>query len=510
MAVHNTRRASLVLDVNPMVDWFLPPNMARGRTESEMARTFVFTHLFGPVIAQPMPVYIYLESPAISAPLIAMTVAIWSFWALPFVLRWTGNFKLASWLSFQMLAISSLLGTYLYGGFSSPFLPWLIVSLMLGLFYLSKSARAVLLVFALNMAAFTLVILALGFPNHIPVDRLNILGWLSIGAATIYMAWMALYYARIIGLRSELGREIERQRATALDLQRARAIAERGGQARARFFAKMSHELRTPLNAIIGYSDLLLEDHSDGAGPDAEARAKAILRINAAGRHLLSLVSDVLDSGQLDNDLVAVEVSEFSLGDLCDEVVATALPAVTANRNRFEVVCADREHRLRTDVIKLRQILLNLLGNAGKFTTEGVVKLELRLDLRSNDHQLSAIVSDTGIGIDPEVLPRLFTDYEQADTSTFARFGGTGLGLALSRKLSVLLNGEIIVSSSLGHGSTFTVNVPTHLRATGRSGSSGHVKRTDADAQKVGGGGGDAPRVGSITHKLASAQQVLA
>ena len=449
--------------IDRVVTWFIPEDAVRGRTEWGMARTFVFTHLFGPLIAQPMSIYLYLVSPRIDYPLVVMMVSIWSFWTLPFLLRWTGRMKLAAFTSFQLLAAASLFGAFHYGGFSSPFLPWFVVSLLLGLFYLSKNVTAVLTLFACNVAVFLGLISLKGLQHHIPIDNLRVIGWLSIASATIYMTWMALYYSRIIGLRAELELEIERQRATSVELEKARAVAEETGQARARFFTKMSHELRTPLNAIIGYSDILLEDCERDA-PEHLQRARDVTRINAAGRHLLSLVADVLDANRIENDVMEFDVTAFRLGNLCDEVVATALPIVEKNGNVFQVVCHNRDYLLDTDARKLRQILLNLLSNAGKFTKSGTVQLELSIEFRPHDNHLHAAVWDSGIGISAEALPRLFTDYEQAEVSTFKRFGGTGIGLALSRKLAVLLGGDITASSRPGQGSRFAISVPAHIQ----------------------------------------------
>jgi signal transduction histidine kinase len=461
-----------------VLTWIVPSTADRGRTEWELSRTFVFTHLFGPLIAQPMWIYLYVVSPEVDYTLVILAVGSCSFWLLPFILRWTGSLKLGALASFQMLAAISLFGAYHYGGFSSPFLPWLIVSLLLGLCYQSKNGGLVLGIFAGDLVIFLCVVAVVGIPDRVPIDDLRVLGWLSITSATVYMTWMALHYARIIGLRTELELEIERQRTTAIELERARAIAEETTRARTRFFAKMSHDLRTPLNAIIGYSDILLEDCEDDREGDAE-RAADVKRINAAGRHLLSLVSDVLDPAQIDDEVVDVTSSRFTLGDLCDEVVATAKPMVERNGNAFVVSCHNRETTLRTDARKLRQILLNLLSNAGKFTRGGTVKLDIRLDQTQHERNLVATVSDTGIGIAPEALPRLFNDYEQADPSVFNRFGGTGIGLALSRKFSILLGGDVTVASRLGQGSRFTVTVPAHLQPDDGQGP----RRPESDAR---------------------------
>lgn len=467
--------------VDRLVTWFIPDTAVHGRTAWELARTFVFTHIFGPLIAQPMWIYLYMVSPEVDYPLVVMALGICSFWALAFVLRRTGSIKLAASLSYQMLAAISLFGAYHYGGFSSPFLPWLIVSLLLGLFYLSKNAGRVLSIFAANVLVFLSVVAFTGIPDRIPIDELRVIGWLSIASATIYMTWMALYYSRIIGLRTELELEIERQRSTAIELEKARTLAEETSQARARFFSKMSHELRTPLNAIIGYSDILLED-CQGDGADAVRRTNDITRINAAGRHLLSLVSDVLDANRIEKDVVDVQIEPVAVGALVDEVVATAAPMIEQNGNTFAVQCSCRSYEVETDARKLRQILINLLSNAGKFTQNGTVRLELTIQVLPHDTQLVAVVSDTGIGIAADALPRLFNDYEQADPTVFNRYGGTGIGLALSRKLSILLGGDIAVTSRPGHGSRFTVTLPAHLSQEAERGSRA---ATAEDAERI-------------------------
>lgn len=447
---------------NIIINWFIPQNAIQGRTNVEMARIFVFTHLAGPVIAQPMGIYLYFVTPTVTPQFVAMVIGIISFWALPFILRATGNMALVTALSFQGLATVSLFGTYFYGGFSSPFLPWLIISLMLGLFYHSKRLALVITVFACDLAVFLGSAAFLGFPNDIPRESLSPLGWLSIVAAAIYMTWMALYYSRVMALRSELEIEAERFRGTVIELEHAQKVAEKVSHDRSLFFAKMSHELRTPLNVIIGYSDILLEDCVDRTDVPQQT-ARDLSRINAAGKHLLSLVSQALDPDKIERGELPSESSAFNLGQLCDDVVATILPTVEKNGNRLVVNCPTRGETLTTDRTKVAQILINLLGNAGKFTRNGTVTLHLRVEKSIADDRLIATVTDDGIGIAPDALPKLFEAYIQADASISRRFGGTGIGLAITRKFCALLGGEIQVSSEVGKGSVFTVDIPAHL-----------------------------------------------
>lgn len=450
---------------NKLINWFIPNSAIRDRTNLEMARIFVFTHLAGPLIAQPMAVFLYLASPTVTPQLIAMMVGICSFWSLPFILRLTGSMTLVTALSFQVLTCISLLGTYFYGGFSSPFLPWLVISLMLGLFYLSKRAVLISTVFAANLLVF-LICVYFGLPNDMPPEDLRLLGWLSIVAATVYMTWMALYYSRVMALRSELEIEAERYLVAVSELEHAQKIAEKVSQDRSLFFSKMSHELRTPLNAIIGYSDILLEDCASMTDVPVQT-SRDLVRINAAGRHLLSLVSQALDFDKIERGGQSVDCGSFNLGRLCDDVVATVFPTIEKNGNRLVVDCATRDEVLTTDRTKLAQILINLLGNAGKFTHNGTVTLRLHVERSIADDRLIATVSDTGIGIEAGALPKLFEAYIQADASISKRFGGTGMGLAITRKFCALLGGEITMASKVGHGSTFTVDIPAQLTRGG-------------------------------------------
>lgn len=451
---------------NKLINWFIPPDRIRGRTNIELARIFVFTHLFGPLIAQPMAVYLYVVEPVHNYAFYLMATSISAFWLLPFLLRATGNMTLMALLSFQGLVSASLFGIYHWGGFSSPFLPWLIISLLLGFFYLSKRVKLVLTLFAADIAIFMAVFLQWGFPMRVPIEDLHFLGWLSIVAATTYMSWMALYYARMIAMRSELQVEAERYLQASAELHRAREISERIGQERSLFFSKMSHELRTPLNAIIGYSELLLEDNEDAQEGESQ-RARDIGRINAAGKHLMSLVSDVLDSDTLESDATNIQIQRFTLADICDHVVASALPLIEKNGNRFVVDCPQPDEEIVTDRQKLQQMLINLLSNAAKFTENGEVTMRLIVEDSLADDRLHAEVIDTGIGISKENIAKLFDQYIQADATISNRFGGTGIGLSIARKFSMLLGGSINVESTLGKGARFFIDIPAKLKADG-------------------------------------------
>jgi signal transduction histidine kinase len=437
------------------IDWFIPAGAKLERSERGLAQNFVFTHLFGPALSQSISVFLYLSDPHPGFACWTVIVCIWLFWALPFVYRRTGNLQWSALLSVELLAFTSLFGAYYYGGVSSPFLPWLLVSLLLGFFYLSERPILVVGLFTFNILGFVLAFLLWGFPDRLSYEQLSMVGWISILSATIYMSWMAIYYANMITTRSELEREAERHRETGIRLRAAKDMADKANRAKSIFLAKMSHELRTPLNAVIGFSEILLDEVEDN-----NSRKKVDLeRINSAGKHLLSLVTDVLDLSKIESNHIEIKIEQFDLNKMIDEVVATAQPMVAENRNRLIVKAPSGLGVVSTDPTKLRQAALNLLSNAAKFTQEGTITLSARRHKREAGDWIEIQVQDTGIGIAEAEIEKLFQNFGQANRSTSSKYGGTGLGLALSQKLCALMGGGISVSSEVDQGSCFTIRV---------------------------------------------------
>jgi signal transduction histidine kinase len=223
----------------------------------------------------------------------------------------------------------------------------------------------------------------------------------------------------------------------------------------------MSHEFRTPLNAVIGYSELLLENGQD-TGAD-EQKLTDLGRINAAGQHLLALVTDVLDLSRIETNSIEMSVESFELQPFIEHVASTAQPLMTQNSNELVIKPVGDLRSIITDQTKLRQVILNLLSNAAKFTNEGVITLTVRREDKPGGDWVELRVDDTGIGIAEADLPKLFQDFGQVSASTSGKYGGTGLGLAVSQKLCALMGGGITVSSEAGRGSAFVVRLPAVL-----------------------------------------------
>jgi signal transduction histidine kinase len=247
--------------------------------------------------------------------------------------------------------------------------------------------------------------------------------------------------------------ELERKRDEALDANKTKSL----------FLANMSHELRTPLNAIIGYSEMLEEEAEDFGYGDI---VPDLRKIQSAGTHLLALINDILDISKIEAGKIELYLEQFELENLIDEVAMTIQPIVEKKGNKLAIQIENELDNVYADMTRMRQILMNLLSNAAKFTENGTISITARRFLNSeNIDWLEIAVKDSGIGMNEKQLSRIFNEFTQADASTTRKYGGTGLGLPISRHFTEMMGGKIIVSSVEGQGSTFMISMPARVKA---------------------------------------------
>ena len=248
-------------------------------------------------------------------------------------------------------------------------------------------------------------------------------------------------------------------------LEEAAQAAEASNKAKSSFLANMSHELRTPLNAILGYGEILLEDVGEAG---MQGSAEDARRIIYAGNHLLMLINDILDLSKIEAGRLEIHPEVVKIDEVVNEVVETVRPLAAKNNNRFIVDDVEDEAKVIADPMRLRQIIINLLSNAFKFTSNGTVQLTVKRVSESGVDYIDFSVVDDGIGLSPEQTQRIFEPFSQAETTTTRRFGGTGLGLAICKRFCELMNATISVVSVENQGSTFTVRFHEH-RPTGET-----------------------------------------
>ena len=268
-----------------------------------------------------------------------------------------------------------------------------------------------------------------------------------------------------LGILMRRKRDEETLRLMNEELALARDRALEANHTKSTFVANMSHELRTPLNAIIGYSEMLQEDAALLGLDDFEDDLQKIYR---SGKHLLDLINDILDMTKIEAGKLEIYYDNFDVPMLVWDASQTIQPLLLKNNNRLEIECDRQLGEIRADMTRVRQVLLNVLSNACKFTKSGVIKIQVTRQNSALGEIFCFTISDTGIGISPENLQKLFQPFNQADSSTTRQYGGTGLGLAISHRLCQMMSGDITIISELGIGSTFTICLPVDCESASK------------------------------------------
>ncbi len=319
-------------------------------------------------------------------------------------------------------------------------------------------------------------------PLDVPVLVLRVVlsvGTVVCGALTLFAVWQSIDRLHDKVIESESANEALRESERTLELrvsertadlvesQRELALARdeavAANRSKSAFLANMSHELRTPLNAIIGYAEMLQEDAEEAEQPDL---VPDLEKIRGAGRQLLGLINDVLDLSKVESGRMDLFTEDFEVADMLRETVATVVPLVEKRQNTLVLQGEEAAGGMHSDLTKVRQVLLNLLSNAAKFTEAGAITLSVERRSEAGGDWLDFAVRDSGIGMTPPQLETVFEAFEQADASVAKNYGGTGLGLAISRRFCELLGGEITVTSEIGQGSEFRVRLPARAPET--------------------------------------------
>jgi signal transduction histidine kinase len=262
--------------------------------------------------------------------------------------------------------------------------------------------------------------------------------------------------AQAMSYKFSIDDKVYQQNKLIEDLEAQKRIAEEATRAKSQFLANMSHELRTPLNGIIGYADLLLEDVED---LDDDIKSD-LDKIKQSGVHLLGLINQILDLSKVEAGKMDVFPTRFSVEGTVEKIATIVRPMIEKNRNDFEIDMEGAPEFFTSDLEKYNQIVINLLSNAAKFTSEGLVKLRVSEQVDNGTHWLVTVVRDSGIGIPKDKLQSIFHEFTQVDGSTRRRYAGTGLGLSICNEFAHLLGGHLAVESREGKGAVFTLRLP--------------------------------------------------
>ena len=260
-----------------------------------------------------------------------------------------------------------------------------------------------------------------------------------------------------------LVRDITRHQQREDEIRAARKLAEDANKMKSDFLANMSHELRTPLNAILGYSEILQEDAEDLDLPQFSSDLK---KIHGAGTHLLHLIDGILDLSKIEAGKMELYLENIDLAGIIADVKNIISPMITKNNNQLIIECDTALKLMLADAVRIKQVLFNLLSNASKFTHNGTVTLNVKNTTVAGEERVLFSISDTGIGLTDEQIGKLFAEFVQADTSTTRKYGGTGLGLTISRRFCQMMGGDITVRSVINEGSTFTIDLPLIVNET--------------------------------------------
>lgn len=447
-------------------EYFLPEAIQTDRDAANRARMFLVSHLFGPFLGSTVPLALYIFNPDPGLDVLVLALSIWAFWLFPFLLR-AGIYY--SWLvviSISNLHFAILWSCFFGGGITSPTAVWLLIIPILSIFYIGGDrslAPHLITVSVIAFGAYFLAAYHLSFPvNDIPPSAQLSLGATSIIATLCYTMMMALYYARIFDASVDFEKEVRRRRQMASELRSAVVDANRASQAKSEFLARMSHELRTPLNAIIGYGEILKDDAEETG---EKALHHDVERILDAGRYLVRLIDLILTLSRIEAGGLALHPVEIDPRILIEKAVDARRKIIEAAGNTIECDLSKAPHRVMVDRQQFAAVLDSILENAAQHTRDGTIHVQACEASLAGRDAISVKISDTGVGVPPEILPTIFDAFATAEHPAGGRYGETGLSLTVSSQICKEMGGEISVETACGQGSSFCITVPVIYRA---------------------------------------------
>ena len=438
------------------LDWFIPNAALIERSEIGLARNFIVTHLLGPFLIQSIVILVYWTDPNPGFACWAMMACVAAFWLLPFGLKVTQDLRLMALISVELLCVTALIGTSFYGGVNSPFLTWLLVSLMLGFFYLSNHAKRVLGLFAFNIVVAVGAHLFYSFPQRLSTEDLAPISWLSVFSATAYMSLMAIYYANIISMGSSLERETERHRQMAQRLRKAKAQADAASHGKSVFLAKMRREFEQPLINVVASSAALVERLDQQR--TARSWKPEVERIQAAGQLLLGLVQDMVDPKRITSGDGGSPASEFDVAEFIERLAAAALPLGAPYGQSLVLEPTKGLGRARVDSTKLRQAMEILMTSAASTAAPGTMLLTAHRERNGFGDWIEFEIRTGSSRIAPARSPEA-----RPDLRLKTREGGPIDGdaaLELSQMHFAVLGGNLNVTRLPSGGDRFVVRIP--------------------------------------------------